>query len=209
MKSIGVLIVAIAALVFGALWALRAPGASEDASPVKVTVAGVPLTLDPRFARNPADLSGAPLEELDLVFALPGLLPAGPKAGAKAGAIPMEKLIFVTLRGRDERIEPREKPARLFARFLSPAVEAHSAGLIMRRFEAGGPYDGEQLYMTAPEGRAFWARCASATGQIPATCLSEARIGGLDLRLRFKPELLGDWERLAAGVARMVEGMAR
>jgi hypothetical protein len=207
MRALVVSIMAALALAAGAFLAVRKPVGPQDFAPVKVMVAGVPLTLDPRLARAPSDLARPALEELDLVFAMPDLAPAG--ANANAGAWALEKLVFLTLRRVDEKIEPREKPARLYARFLSPAVEAHPAGLILRRFEPGSPYDGEQLYMTAPEGRAFWARCASATGQLPATCLSEARIGGLDLRLRFDPGSLGDWERLTAGVMRLVEGMGR
>jgi len=209
MKAIVVSMLAALALAVGVVFAVRTPAGPEDFAPVKVTVAGVPLTLDPRLARAPSDLARPALEEIDLVFAMPDFAPAGRGAGAKAGDASIAKLVFMTLRRVDDKIEPREKPARLYARFLSPAVEAHPAGLILRRFEPGGPYDGEQLYMAAPEGRAFWARCATATGQLPATCISEARIGGLDLRLRFDPGALGDWERLTAGVVRMVEGMGR
>ena len=205
MKALFAVLIAVLALAAGAVVALRSPSAPEASAPVKVTVAGVALTLDPRLARTAADLASPALEELDLVFAMPDFAPVG----GKAGAYPLEKLVFLTLRRPDDRVEPRDKPARLYLRFLGAAVEAHPTGLILRRFEPGGPYDGEQLYMTPPEGRAFWARCASATAGLPATCVSEARIGGVDARLRFAPELIGDWEKLNAGVARLVEGMGR
>lgn len=205
MKVFGASILALLALAGAAFWWWRAPPAPGDASPVRLAVAGVALRVDPRLARTPADLANPAPQELDLVLAMPDLSPAG----AKANSTPLEKLVFLTLRPRDEKIEPRDKPARLYARFLKQGVEAHPAGLILRRFEQGSPYDGEQLYMTPPEGRSFWARCASASDQLPATCISEARIAGLDIRLRFKPEMLAEWETVAAGVVRMVEQMAQ
>ncbi len=203
MKAIALASLAALALAAGAVWFLRAPLAGDDGAPVSVSVAGVPLWVDPHLARARADLAQRALEELDLFAAMPNLEPAGDKAMA------LEKLVFLTLRRMDDKIEPRDKPAKLYARFLSPAVEVHPAGLILRRFEKGSPYEGEQLYMTPPEGRAFWARCAAATQALPATCISEARIVGLDIRLRFAPEALAEWEALTAGVVRLVEGMGR
>jgi len=205
MKTFAVALFAPLALACGAFWWGREPPAPRDPAPVRLAVAGVLLRVDSRLARAQADLANPAPQELDLIIALPDLTPAG----ASASSLPLEKLVFLTLRQPDEKIEPRDKPIKLYARFLSPAVEVHPAGLILRRFEPGSPYDGEQLYMTPPEGRAFWARCASASDQLPATCISEARIAGLDARLRFKPEALGDWEALTAGVTRLVEGMAR
>lgn len=205
MKTFAVALFALLALACGAFWWGREPPAPRDPAPVRLAVAGVALRIDPRLARAPADLANPAPQELDLVIALPDLSPAG----AKASSMPLEKLVFLTLRQQDEKIEPRDKPAKLYARFLSPAVEVHPAGLILRRFEPGSPYEGEQLSMTPPEGRVFWARCAAATQALPATCISEARIAGLDIRLRFKPEALGDWETLTAGVAQLVEAMAR
>ena len=205
MKAFAVSLLALLALACGAFWWWGAPPAPGDFSPVRLAVAGVALRVDPRMARASADLANPAPQELDLVLALPDLSPAG----AKASSLLLDKLVFLTLRPQDEKIEPRDKPAKLYARFLSPAVEVHPAGLILRRFETDSPYGGEQLYMTPPEGRAFWARCASASDQLPATCISEARIAGLDIRLRFKPDMLGEWEAVTAGVTRLVEGMAR
>ena len=205
MKAFGACLLALLALTGLALWWWRAPPAPADPSPVRLAVAGVALRVDPRLARTPADLANPAPQELDLVLALPDLSPAG----AKANSMPLEKLVFLTLQQPDEKIEPRDKPTRLYARFLGTGVEVHPAGLILRRFEPGSPYEGEQLYMTPPEGRAFWARCAAATLTLPATCISEARIGGVDIRLRFKPEALGAWETLTAGIVRMVQQMAQ
>ena len=204
MKVIASTLLAALALA-AALWVWRQPPAPDDDKPVLISVAGVSLRVDPKLARVRADLANRALEELDLALAMPDFSPAG----VRANAMPMEKLIFLTLRRADEKIEPREKPAKLYARFLEPTVEVHPAGLILRRFEPGGPYDREALYMTPPEGRVFWARCmpAGPTGATPATCLSEARIAGLDIRLRFAPESLGAWEALTAGVVRVVERM--
>ena len=205
MKAFGACLLALLALAGVAVWWWRAPPAPDDSSPVRLAVAGVALRVDPRLARAVADLANPAPQELDLVLAMPDFSPAGPRASS----MPLEKLVFLTLRQQDEKVEPRDKPAKLYARFLSPAIEVHPAGLIVRGFEPGSPYDGEQIYMTPPEGRAFWARCAAATAQLPATCISEARIAGLDMRLRFKPEMLAEWEAMTTGAVRLVEEMAR
>ena len=47
-------------------------------------------------------------------------------------------------------------------RFLEPDGWSHPGGLIARAFQAGSPFEGQELYFVAPEGRVFAARCAKA-----------------------------------------------
>ena len=82
----------------------------------------------------------------------------------------------------------------------------------MRRFEAGSPYDREELYIAPPEGRTFYARCMrpiQPPDGLPESCISEFRQGGLDIRVRFNPELLPHWSQLTEGVRGLVRSLQR
>ncbi|PIK71046.1 hypothetical protein CS379_21440 [Methylobacterium frigidaeris] len=94
-------------------------------------------------------------------------------------------------------------PARRYARFLTAEAQPLTEGLMRRRFRAGTPFEGEDLYLEG-EGSRFAARCA--TGPVPepdAACLSEIRIGTLSLRLRFSADRLPSWSAGLAGLERL------
>jgi hypothetical protein len=91
----------------------------------------------------------------------------------------------------------------LYARFVAAEARSAPGGLIRRRFRDGTPFEGEDLVVAAPDGRAFWARCAtSGSRNEGASCLTEMRFGDTDVQGRFSPALLPRWELLASGVQR-------
>ncbi|OAS22616.1 hypothetical protein A5481_19510 [Methylobacterium platani] len=95
-------------------------------------------------------------------------------------------------------------PARRYARFLTAEAQPVPEGLMRRRFRAGTPFEGEDLYLAEGDGSRFAARCA--TGRVPepdAACLSEIRIGALALRLRFSADRLPAWAAGLAGLERL------
>jgi hypothetical protein len=112
--------------------------------------------------------------------------------------------IVLSWRRADGSLAPAERPAVLYARFVSPDASRSDGGLIRRRFRNGTPYEGEDLFVAPPDGRGFWARCPSAQveGDSSGRCLSEMRVGGRDVQLRFAPALLSRWELLAGAVRR-------
>ncbi len=110
--------------------------------------------------------------------------------------------VFITVSLKDDGVDPADRPMQLYARFLQAETVAGPAGLVMRRFEQGSPYDLEQLYVAPPDGRDFFARCpkAESDGAAPEElCLSVFRVDGLDVELRFAPALLENWEALNEG----------
>jgi hypothetical protein len=113
-----------------------------------------------------------------------------------------DESIVVSWRPADGSLAPAERPAVLYARFISPEASRSERGLIRRRFRDGTPYEGEDLFVAPPDGRGFWARCptAPAQGDSSGRCLSEMRFGGRDVQLRFAPALLARWEVLAGAV---------
>jgi hypothetical protein len=111
--------------------------------------------------------------------------------------------VHVALSLSDGSMAPADRPAQLYARFLAPEATSIEGGLIRRAFRAGTPYENEEFYL-APDGRAFAARCLTAAGGegLATACMTELRLGKLDLRVRFAPDLLDAWEDMATALRR-------
>lgn len=157
--------------------------------------------------------SGGRLPEVDLAVSSKNFRPAQP-GKITSDIIPDRETdtLYLTLLKPDARLKPSERPARLYFRFLKKLSWSHAGGLTMRRFEDSSPYAREDLYYAPPEGRMFAARCRrpkQPPDGLPNTCIAEFRISGIDVRMRFSPNLLADWERLADGVSALVQSFRK
>ena len=195
------LVVCLAALAWaaggGALWRMVGPARPAPPRMVESNVGDTALVYDPAYARFPAGRSGGRLDRLEVAILAPEFKPAGEIARAD----PM--LVFLTLAPQDRAVDPAERVTTLYANFLEADVAEDESGLIKRRFAAGSPFEGEDLYFDAPEGRSFAARCARPTAPpdlLPQTCLAAFRLEGLDVEARFDREALKVWPQLADGV---------
>ena len=192
----------VATLCLGVLPQLRP-------APVRPAVAearlgNIHLRYDSRYLRSPGERSNPGGDRLELVAAMPDFTPAGDRMFG----LPPENLVFLTLEPAGTTLDPSERPARLYARFLEEEIWSHPGDLIMRRFVADSPYEHEDLYMAPPEGRAFFARCmhpSPAPDRLQNSCISEMRVAGLDIQMRFSPEQLAFWDRMVIG-ARLLAG---
>lgn len=208
----GVAFTVTAALAGAGVWlAARAratPGGIEHA-----LIGDAMLSYPAAYARNHVAAGAGRLDRLDLAASFPDFKPAAETRGVLTEAELAERTartVFVTITPDDRSLEPTERPARLYAPLLDPIGFAKPAGLVLRRFQQGSPYEGEELYMTPPEGRAFWARCPTPEARgAREPCLTELRVDGVNLTVRFSPRLLPDWERLREGVTHLVAGMRR
>jgi len=108
------------------------------------------------------------------------------------------------------QVSPAERTERLYLRHLEPDSATSVAGLSLRRFAPGSPYEGEDLHFTPPDGALFAARCerAHADETLTPACIADLRVEGLDARLEFKLRWLEDWETLAR-VAREAAAAAK
>lgn len=185
---------------------------SEPAGSVPIVVGQKRLTLDRAMLRDVALRDGGAVNRLDLVLTWPDFRGAGTMA-ATTGA----DLIFVAiedsaLRQRSaSEIDPVEQPVLLYSRFLERDAWQNPGGLIMRRFRAGTPYEGEELYLSAPDERNFAARCPRqirADGLPEDLCLWQTRANGLELQVRFLPRYLVQWQHLAAHVRALTQGVS-
>jgi hypothetical protein len=116
--------------------------------------------------------------------------------------------VAITLTPRDDGLDPSERPAKLYARFLTPETHEGPGGLVLRHFEPGSPYDSEELLIAPPDGRTFFARCPKTDAGAPGeACISVFRNGGLDVELRYPPALLEHWDALIDGAQALIAKM--
>ncbi|UHC16991.1 hypothetical protein LRS73_03485 [Methylobacterium currus] len=172
-----------------AAWLARPPA---PAGPVVVsTLTPRPLVLPAAWIVRPG-AAEAVSERIDLAI---------PWSDLTGSALPGLMRVTAT---RAPETEAPLSPARRYARFLTAEAQPLTDGLMRRRFRAGTPFEGEDLYLAEGEGSRFAARCA--TGPMPepdAACLSEIRVGTLALRLRFSADRLASWNAGLAGLERL------
>jgi hypothetical protein len=145
------------------------------------------------YARDEATSAGGMADRLSFVVSFPSFKPAPAKDRASQS-------VTLTLTHKDDGLDPSERPEKLYARFLTPETLEGPGGLVLRRFEQGSPYDSEELLISPPDGRSFFARCPKPQSGAPGeACLSLFRDGALDVELRYPAALLEHWDTLYEG----------
>jgi hypothetical protein len=206
--------VGVAALLLVGAGVLVVRGRGAEAPTTRQAVIGqTHFTLLSNYFR-PSAQGGRTMNRLDLAAFFPDFTPAG-----EAGDIDektdlyerFQKLVFITVSLSDGTLEPADRPSRLYARFLEPDQWSHPGGLVASAFQAGSPFEGQELYFVAPEGRAFAARCGKPdqAQKTPNSCTYDFRMGDLDVELRFSAALLSEWEKLNAGARGLIEAARR
>ena len=205
--------IAAFAATLGGAWALfRFQGGDEP--PTREALVGAARFTLPSGYFRPRSRGGGRLERLELAAFFPDFTPAGAASdidGKTDLAERYRKLVFIEIRPADSDLDPAERPAKLYARFLEPERSSHPGGLVAAAFQAGSPFEGEALYFVAPEGRVFAARCGRPDGaqKTPRACAYDFRTGDIDVELRFSPALLADWEKLNAGARGLIAAARR
>lgn len=118
--------------------------------------------------------------------------------------------LLVTLSPRDPVNEPATQLS-VYARFLTPMVWSNPGGLVVRGFRKGSPYEGDELFVSVPDGRGFAARCPveTAQGGLDELCRVTFRHRGMDVNIRFPRAIIADWELMLGGVRRAVDRLVR
>ena len=163
---------------------------------------------------RPQSRGGGRLDRLDLAAFFPDFTPAGDDADVDAKTDLDEryqKLVFISVQVANSSLDPAERPTRLYARFLEPDHWSNPGGLVAAGFQAGSPFEGQELYFVAPEGRIFAARCGrpDPSRKTPNACIYDFRIDGLDVELRFSAALLSEWRQLSEGARGLVAAARR
>ena len=173
------------------------------------TLAGERLSLPAAYFRTRAE-DGA----VELAAFFPDFAPAGrfDEIDARTDLDKrFQRLVFLELRPADKSIDPAERTARLYVRFLSETWWSHPGGLLAREFEPGSPFEDDELYYSPPDGRDFAARChrPDPDRKTPNTCLAAFRSGAIDAELRFSAALLSDWRTLIGNARGLIETARR
>lgn len=186
-----------AALVF-ALWRDNDPGKLVEAD-----IGDAHFAFAQAYARDEATAAGGISDRLAFAASFPDFTPLAARdpVSSKTG-------VMITVTPKDDSLDPADRPARLYARFLGGDAWTGPGGLVLRKFEAGSPYDLELLYIAPPDGRGFFARCPKApSSAVGASCLSVFREGAFDVELRFAPGLLEHWDALTDGAGELLARM--
>lgn len=174
-------------------------------------VGGRQVTVPRAMIRNPDLRDGGAVNRLDLAVSWPDFKPVGGSIGQ-----PGQTLVLVAIEDAESRrkspddIDPADRPAALYARFLQEEATTTESGLVLRRFKPGSPYDGEELYVSTPDERIFAARCPLPTAKagLEENCLWQTRLNGLEVHTRFAPNLLAHWQDIVTGVRGMIPTIA-
>jgi hypothetical protein len=205
------LVLMIACIAFFAvsmtLFNAFAPAPKPGAQPVAVTVGNARMIVASTLFRVPEQIKGGTLARLDLALDAKSLEPAGSLATQSFKAA---GLIFVSMEEARDGTDPASRAEDLYSRFLEPETTEGPDELVRRRFRAKSPYNDEELYMAAPDGRAFTARCGPMEARsMPPTCLWLVRHKGLDIQVRFAPEHLSDWQKIAVGIFDLLASLSK
>jgi len=169
---------------------------------VQAELGGVKFSYARAYARDNSTGAGGLADRLSFIVSFPAFKPLAAKGRSAAATVAM------TLTPKDDGLDPGERPARLYARFLTPETLEGPGGLVLRHFEQGSPYDSEELLLAPPDGRSFFARCPKQDVGAPGeACISVFRESGLDVELRYPPELLEHWDALYNGAHALLAKM--
>ena len=157
----------------------------------------------------PQNLTGAEPDDTSRLVGMTRLRLDWPSLGP---ALPQNRSrLLVTLSPPDKVNEPATQLA-VYARFLTPTVWSNPGGLVVRGFRKGSPYEGDELYVSVPDGRGFAARCpldTTTAATLDELCRVTFRHRGLDVNIRFPRAIIADWELMLGGVRRTLDGMIR
>jgi hypothetical protein len=176
-----------------------------DAPAIPITVGGVLFNIEPAAIRRPVQRRPGMQERVDLAYLWPSLTPPDPKAKPTVHApIDPDDWLFVTIAAAGATLSPLERLKTIYPRYLGNQAMTDRGGLTWRPFADGTPYQGEDLVIEQAAPDHFLARCSRKGIGNSGICLDERRIGGADIILRFPREWLGDWQKVVAGLDKLV-----
>jgi hypothetical protein len=196
----GIVLVGLAAFAVAVL--ANQQDATPEASQQPARIGDVALMV-------PQNLTGVEADDTSRLVGMVRLRLDWPSLGPAQGQ--SRSRLLVTLSPPDKVNEPATQLA-VYARFLTPTVWSNPGGLVVRGFRKGSPYEGDEFYVSVPDGRGFAARCpldSAATAALDELCRVTFRHRGIDVNIRFPRAIIADWELMLGGVRRTIDGMMR
>ncbi len=187
----------------------RSPGALDvvaDPTPVSLTVAGHNLQVPANMLRSGALRRGGAVPSVEIAVHWPDF--GGYTAATAEDFIrgdPRAPIVYVSISAQSTPLDATARLDSVYARFFTGGAVAGPAGLVGRTLNPDSGFGGEIVFFPPSAPQPFVARClASETPEVPATCLSDINFGrDLTILFRFDRNLLGQWQRLEAGMRRL------
>lgn len=205
----GLLSVSAVVLIAYLLWPTWQPMPSEQPARLPISIGGALFNIPPQAIREKVQRHSGPQERVDLSFEFPSLAPPGAPRRVSADTVEGTEdsisRIFLSIAEHHGAMAPQTRLQTIYPRYLEDKSTPGQDGLAQQAFRDGTPYEHEVLMLAdAPEhGARFVARC-SRDAETPGTCLSERRIGGVDLTFRFPRQWLLHWRDVASAMNRLV-----
>ncbi len=196
----GIVLIAAAAFVTYVLWP-RWPDApvALNAPSLPIVVAGATFNIEPAAIRMSVQRHAGTQARVDLAYRWPSLTPPAAKPSAVAPLDP-DKRLFVTIAANDGTLPLDARLREIYPRYLQPQSRTGPAGLTLRAFRDGTPYQGEELVFETDAPTHFLARCTLRGVGNDGNCLLERRLGAADVTFRFPRDWLDDWQNVARGI---------
>ncbi len=87
---------------------------------------------------------------------------------------------------------------------ISTAVTSRNYNLLL------SPFEGDEFYVSVPDGRGFAARCPIDIGNLlEEPCRVTFQHRGMDVNIRFPRAIIADWAVMLGGVRRTLDGLIR
>lgn len=186
------------------LWPTWRSAKAGDPERMPVSVGATLFNVPTGAFRIKVQKHSGPQERVDLGFEYPSLTPRAAPKHVSASTVeesrqPIDR-IFVSIAAHHDALAPDVRLRTIYPRYLGAETVASQDGLMLRPFRDGSPYASEDLFVAASPALA--ARC-TRDGATPGMCLSERRIGGADLTIRFPRQWLEQWRDLAGAIERL------
>ena len=178
------------------------------AGTIEVSLAGRKLTVPRAIIRDRAQMAGGRLDRLDLAVNILDFTPI-PQPSTRDPNRPMPDRLTMILTPSGNAPDSTVLFQTVYARFLSGETTQSQAGLVMRRFRAGSPYEDRELFIGAGGRQPFIALCPRDPQlREMEPCTTLLRREGLDAELRLNARHLGEWRRITTAASELVAELA-
>jgi hypothetical protein len=189
------------------LWPTWQAGTLNGPEQLPITVGGMLFDVPPKAIRIKLQRRTGAQDRIDLAFTYPALTPPEPQPHVTADTVERTPVVIdrllLSIATRGDELAPEERVRTIYPRYLDSGATSED-GLTAQAFLRASPYRGEDLF-TATEP-AFVARC-TRDDLTPGICLSERRLGSVDLTFRFPRAWLAHWRNLAGAMDRLVAAL--
>ncbi len=178
---------------------------------MKIDLAGLPLSVNRGLIAETGQQGGGRLQRLDLQMDRLNYQPLPLGAPRKPGE-PGQEILHLVLTNPGPKAPATDQLQQIYARFLAPETRQASAGLVMRGFRPGTPYEDRELFIGAGAlggslGRLFIALCPRGAAQDVEPCTARLRQDGVEAELRFPARALPEWRRMGTETLELIRRM--